>query len=100
MTYIKENIITKLQKLCSLTRNLRAGNKSPALFLKKPVCTGNLSPMHKIFIAKPMVITVLTFLHQVCAMTLKKFYLKKDLSNKQHVAQVTKIHKQFRHANV
>ena len=32
--YSKENIITKLQKLYSLPRNLRAGNKSPALFLK------------------------------------------------------------------
>ena len=37
VTYIKENIITKLQKLYSLPRNPRAGNKSPALFVKKPL---------------------------------------------------------------
>ena len=34
VTYIKENIITKLQKLHSPPRNPRAGNKSPALFVK------------------------------------------------------------------
>ena len=42
MTYIKENIIMKLQKLYSLPKNLRAGNKSPVLFWKKPICTGDL----------------------------------------------------------
>ena len=50
MTYIKENIITKLQKLYSPPSNPREGNKLPALFLKKPLCTGNLSPARKIFI--------------------------------------------------
>ena len=35
VTYIKENIITKLQKLYRPPKNLRSGNKSPALFLKK-----------------------------------------------------------------
>ena len=34
MTYIKENIITKLQKLYSPPRNPRAGNKLPMLFVK------------------------------------------------------------------
>ena len=43
VTYIKENIITKLQKLYSPPRNRRAGNKSPALFVKKSFCTGDLS---------------------------------------------------------
>ena len=52
--YSKENIITKLQKLYSLPRNLRAGNKSPALFLKKPLCTGDILPTHKIFIERPV----------------------------------------------
>ena len=37
VTYIKENIIIKLQKLNSPPRNPRAGNKSPALFVKKPL---------------------------------------------------------------
>ena len=38
VAYIKENIITKSQKL---GRNLSAGNKSPALYLEKPLCIGN-----------------------------------------------------------
>ena len=53
VTYIKENIITKLQKLYSQPRNSRAGNKLPALFVKKPLCTGDLSPASKIFIERP-----------------------------------------------
>ena len=53
VTYIKENIITKLQKLYSLPRNLRAGNKLPMLFVKKPLCTGNSSPACTIFIERP-----------------------------------------------
>ena len=36
VTYIKVNIITELEKLDSLPRNLRAGNKLPALLFKKP----------------------------------------------------------------
>ena len=51
--YIKENIITKLQKLYSTPRNPGAGSKSPTLFVKKPLCTGDLSPTHKIFIERP-----------------------------------------------
>ena len=34
VTNIIENIITKLQKFYSMPRNPRAGNKSPALFVK------------------------------------------------------------------
>ena len=54
VTYIKENIIPKLQKLYSPARNPRAGNKSPMLFVKNPLCLGNLSPVCKIFIERPM----------------------------------------------
>ena len=54
MYYSKENIITKLQKLYSSARNLRASNKSPAPFLKKPLCTGDLSPVLKILIERPV----------------------------------------------
>ena len=54
MTYIKENIITKLHKLYSLQRNFSAGNKLPMPFLKKTLCTGNLLPMQKIFIERPI----------------------------------------------
>ena len=53
VTYIKENVITKLQKLYNLPKNPKAGNKSPALVVKKALCMGNLSPMHNIFIEKP-----------------------------------------------
>ena len=48
VTYSKKDIIPKLQKLYSLPRNPGAGNKSPVLSVKKPLCTGNLSPAHKI----------------------------------------------------
>ena len=54
VTYIKENIITKLQKLHSLPRNLRAGIKLPTLFLKKPVWTADLVPLCKILIERPV----------------------------------------------
>ena len=53
LTYIKENIITKLQKLYSPPRNPRVGNRSPVLFMKKPLCIGNLSLAHKTFIERP-----------------------------------------------
>ena len=53
--YIKENIITKFQKLYSPPKKSRAGNKSPALFVKKPHCMGDLSPARKIFIERPEV---------------------------------------------
>ena len=67
MTYIKENksdfaeccptnverSMTKLQKLYTPPRNLRTDNKSPAPFLEKSLCTGDLSPAHKIFIDRP-----------------------------------------------
>ena len=53
VAYIKENIIKKLQKLYSVLRTPRASNKSPVLFLKKPICTGDLSSTHEIFIERP-----------------------------------------------
>ena len=62
VTYIKENIITKLQKLYSPPRNPRVGNKSPALFVKKPLCTGNLLLQYKIFIERPEVRKNLDFM--------------------------------------
>ena len=63
MTCIKENIITKLQKLYSPSRNPRAGNKLPVLFVKKPLCTGDLLPMHNIFIERPDVIPSVHYLY-------------------------------------
>ena len=53
VTYIKEKVITKLQKLYSPPRKLRAGKKLSALFLEKPLCTGDLLPACKIFIERP-----------------------------------------------
>ena len=55
VTYIEENIITKLQKLYSPSRNPRAGKKSPALFVKKSLCKGDLLPVLKIFIERPAI---------------------------------------------
>ena len=52
MTYIKENKITKWWKLYSRPRNLMVSNKLLVLFLKKPFCTGNLSPACKIYSLK------------------------------------------------
>ena len=53
MTYIKENITTKLQKLYSPPRNLRADYKLPTLFLKKLLCMDNLLPTYKVFTERP-----------------------------------------------
>ena len=53
MTYIKENMITKLQKLYSLLRNHRAGNTFPVLFVKKSLYTDYLWLARKIFIERP-----------------------------------------------
>ena len=58
VTYIKENIITKLRKSCSPSRNLWLGNKLPTLFLKIPLCTGDLSPVCKILIERPVIYTL------------------------------------------
>ena len=60
VTYVKENIITKLQKLYSLPRNPRADNNLPMLFVKKPLCMGNLLPVCKIFIERPEVCNIFT----------------------------------------
>ena len=60
MTYIKENIITKLQKLYSPPENPRTGNKSPTLFVKIPLCTGDLLPACKLFIERPVTASYMT----------------------------------------
>ena len=54
MTDIKKIYIYKI-KLYSPPRKLKAGNKSPALLLKIPLCMGDLSPAHKIFIERPVI---------------------------------------------
>ena len=62
VTYIKENIIKKLQKLYSQPRNPRVGNKSPVLFVKKSLCMGNLLPACKVFIERSVIVIVATIL--------------------------------------
>ena len=54
VTYIEENKITILQKLQSPPRNSRASSKLPMLFVKKPLCMGDLYPGCKIFIERPV----------------------------------------------
>ena len=57
VAYIKENITTKLQKLYSSPRNLRAVNKSPALVLKKTALQGRfIAGACKILIERPAVV--------------------------------------------
>ena len=51
---MKENIITKYQKLYSLPRNLTAGNESSMLFLEKLLYLGDLLLTHKILIERPV----------------------------------------------
>ena len=53
LTYIKENNY-KITKLYSSLRNPRAGNKLPALFVKKLLCMGDISPVINIFIERPI----------------------------------------------
>ena len=53
VAYIKENVITKLEKSYSPPRNSRVGNKLPVLFVKKPLFMGDLLPACKIFIERP-----------------------------------------------
>ena len=48
VTYIKENIITKLQKLYSAPRNPKAANKSYVLFMKNPLSKGFITCMQNI----------------------------------------------------
>ena len=67
MTYIKENIITKLQKLYSPPRNPRAGNKLPALLVEKPLCIGDLLSTCKIFIKRPE--KILSFYEKLLSIT-------------------------------
>ena len=76
MTDIKENIITKLQKLYSLPRNPRAGNKSPTLFVKKPLCVGDLLPACKIFIERPALLLKIVDLKLQRSVFLKNFKKK------------------------
>ena len=53
VTFIKENVITKLQKLYSPARKFKTGNKLSVLLLKKSLCIDSLLPMYKIFTEKP-----------------------------------------------
>ena len=59
-TYIKENIITKLQKSKSPPRE---GNKSPELFVIKPFCKGDLLPARKIFIERPVYLYIHIYIY-------------------------------------
>ena len=76
MTCNKKNMITKLQKLYIPPRNLRAGNKLPILFLKKPLCTGDLLPVRKIFVDRPeFAISICKFWSTFCPETDNPFIL-------------------------
>ena len=59
VTYSKENIITKIIQPAKKTR---ASTKSPTLFVKKPLCMGDLLPVHKIFIERPLYIYIYIYI--------------------------------------
>ena len=49
------------------------GNKSPALFVKKPLCKGDLLPAHKIFVKRPVKVSVsMLQVHSICTALLAK----------------------------
>ena len=48
---------TKLQKLYSVLRHFKAGNKLPVLFLEKPIYIGNILSSCKILIERPDIVT-------------------------------------------
>ena len=74
---MRENIITKLPKLYSSPRNLRAGNKSPVLNWKKSLCTGDLSPTRKIFIERPVLHFIPMHLCFGCLLCIYNVYVSK-----------------------
>ena len=80
MTYIKENIITKLQKLFSQPRTPMVGNKLPTLFVKKPLCMGDLSPTRKIFTGRPAIIIIKIIIIIIITITIiiRQFYGELD----------------------
>ena len=75
VNYLKENIIKKLQKLYSPPRNLRVGNKLPALFLKKHLSTGDLLPTQEILIERRFC----AFPSLCASLGIHGFFLKKTL---------------------
>ena len=79
MTYIKENIITKLQKLFSQPRTPMVGNKLPTLFVKKPLCMGDLSPTRKIFTGRPVIIIIIIIIIIITiTIIIRQFYGELD----------------------
>ena len=66
VTYIEENKITILKKLHSPPKNSRASSKLPMLFVKKPLCMGDLYPGCKIFIERPVNPTSTTEFSNLC----------------------------------
>ena len=88
----KENIITQLQKLYSPPRNLTAGNKSPALFLKKPLCMGDLSPAYKIFIERPANLIKNAYLPFLINKVIKKYLDYKFSSSQNQLKDKFDIH--------
>ena len=88
----KENIITQLQKLYSPPRNLTAGNKSPALFWKKPLCMGDLSPAYKIFIERPANLIKNAYLPFLINKVIKKYLDYKFSSNHNQLKDKFDIH--------
>ena len=90
VAYIKENITTKLQKLYSSSRNLRAVNKSPALVLKKTALQGGfIAGACKMLIKRPAVVIKESCIH--CS----KQYIQSFIRNFTSTFYVKKFNSEF-----
>ena len=56
------------------------GNKLPTLFVKKPLCMGDLSPTRKIFTGRPVIIIIKIIIIIIITITIiiRQFYGELD----------------------
>ena len=55
------------------------GNKLPTLFVKKPLCMGDLSPTRKIFTGRPVIIIIIIIIIIITiTIIIRQFYGKLD----------------------
>ena len=54
------------------------GNKLPTLFVKKPLCMGDLSPTRKIFTGRPVIIIIIIIIIITITIIIRQFYGELD----------------------
>ena len=57
--YFTNNRYNREKKLCCLAKNLRVGDESPMLFYKIPLFAGDLLPLCKVFMTRPVLVTMI-----------------------------------------